>query len=159
MTKEPFDFAQIDSSSAIQKAVNSINEKKTGCTDEYGISSFVYEEKRPFNREKFADFVNNRYPRELIRAKGYIWFSDADADILLFEQAGRNSSVMEVSYWIDALVEEQKQAYLEENPEVKENWDDEFGDRENQIVFIGKGYNQAEIKAALESCLDEKAIA
>jgi len=159
MTKEPFDFAQIDSSSAIQKAVNSINEKKTGCTDEYGISSFVYEEKRPFNREKFADFVNNRYPRELIRAKGYIWFSDADADIQLFEQAGRNSSVMEVSYWIDALVEEQKQAYLEENPEVKENWDDEFGDRENQIVFIGKGYNQAEIKAALESCLDEKAIA
>ncbi len=159
MTKEPFDFAQIDSSSAIQKAVNSINEKKTGCTDEYGISSFVYEEKRPFNREKFADFVNNRYPWELIRAKGYIWFSDADADIQLFEQAGRNSSVMEVSYWIDALVEEQKQAYLEENPEVKENWDDEFGDRENQIVFIGKGYNQAEIKAALESCLDEKAIA
>ncbi|MCR4713017.1 MAG: GTP-binding protein [Treponemataceae bacterium] len=159
MTKEPFDFAQIDSSSAIQKAVNSINEKKTGCTDEYGISSFVYEEKRPFNREKFADFVNNRYPRELIRAKGYIWFSDADADIQLFEQAGRNSSVMEVSYWIDALVEEQKQAYLEENPEVKENWDEEFGDRENQIVFIGKGYNQAEIKAALESCLDEKAIA
>ncbi len=159
MTKQPFDFAQIDSSSAIQKAVNSINEKKTGCTDEYGISSFVYEEKRPFNREKFADFVNNRYPRELIRAKGYIWFSDADADIQLFEQAGRNSSVMEVSYWIDALVEEQKQAYLEENPEVKENWDDEFGDRENQIVFIGKGYNQAEIKAALESCLDEKAIA
>ena len=159
MTKEPFDFAQIDSSSAIQKAVNSINEKKTGCTDEYGISSVVYEEKRPFNREKFADFVNNRYPRELIRAKGYIWFSDADADIQLFEQAGRNSSVMEVSYWIDALVEEQKQAYLEENPEVKENWDDEFGDRENQIVFIGKGYNQAEIKAALESCLDEKAIA
>ncbi len=159
MTKEPFDFAQIDSSSAIQKAVNSINEKKTGCTDEYGISSFVYEEKRPFNREKFADFVNNRYPRELIRAKGYIWFSDADADIQLFEQAGRNSSVMEVSYWIDALVEEQKQAYLEENPEVKESWDEEFGDRENQIVFIGKGYNQAEIKAALESCLDEKAIA
>lgn len=159
VTKEPFDFAQIDSSSAIQKAVNSLNEKRTGCTDEYGISSFVYEEKRPFNREKFADFVNNRYPRELIRAKGYIWFSDADADIQLFEQAGRNSSVMEVSYWIDALVEEQKQAYLEENPEVKDNWDEEFGDRENQIVFIGKGYNQAEIKAALESCLDEKAIA
>ncbi len=159
MTKEPFDFAQIDSSSAIQKAVNSLNEKKTGCTDEYGISSFVFEEKRPFNREKFADFVNNRYPRELIRAKGYIWFSDADADIQLFEQAGRNSSVMEVSYWIDALVEEQKQAYLEENPDVKENWDEEFGDRENQIVFIGKGYNQEAIKAALESCLDEKAIA
>ena len=157
-TKEPFNFEQIDSSSAIQKAINSLNQKQ-GCTDEYGISSFVYEEKRPFNREKFADFVNNNYPKELIRAKGYIWFSDADADVQLFEQAGRNSSVMEVSYWIDALVEEQKKAFLEENPDVKENWDEEFGDRENQIVFIGKGYNQEEIKAALESCLDEKAIA
>ena len=157
-TKEPFNFEQIDSSSAIQKAINSLNQKQ-GCTDEYGISSFVYEEKRPFNREKFADFVNNRYPRELIRAKGYIWFSDADADVQLFEQAGRNSSVMEVSYWIDALVEEQKQAFLEQNPDVKESWDEEFGDRENQIVFIGKGYNQEEIKKALESCLDERAIA
>ena len=161
-TKEPFNFEQIDSSSAIQKAINSLNEPnraQQGCTGEYGISSFVYEEKRPFNREKFADFVNNRYPKELIRAKGYIWFSDADADVQLFEQAGRNSSVMEVSYWIDALVEEQKKAFLEQNPDVKENWDEEFGDRENQIVFIGKGYNQDEIKKALESCLDEKAIA
>ena len=157
-TKELFNFEQIDSSSAIQKAINSLNQKQ-GCTDEYGISSFVYEEKRPFNREKFADFVNNNYPKELIRAKGYIWFSDADADVQLFEQAGRNSSVMEVSYWIDALVEEQKKAFLEQNPDVKENWDEEFGDRENQIVFIGKGYNQEEIKKALENCLDEKAIA
>ncbi|MCR4627769.1 MAG: GTP-binding protein [Treponema sp.] len=156
-TKEPFNFEQIDSSSAIQKAINSLNQKQ-GCTDEYGISSFVYEEKRPFNREKFADFVNNNYPKELIRAKGYIWFSDADADVQLFEQAGRNSSVMEVSYWIDALVEEQKNAFLEENPDVKEAWDEEFGDRENQIVFIGKGYNQEEIKKALESCLDEKCL-
>jgi G3E family GTPase len=161
-TKKPFNFEQIDSSSAIQKAINSLNEPKRakkGCTDEYGISSFVFEEKRPFNRERFADFVNNNYPKELIRAKGYIWFSDADSDVQLFEQAGRNSSVMEVSYWIDALVEEQKQAFLEQNPDVKENWDEEFGDRENQIVFIGKGYNQAAIKAALESCLDDKAIA
>ena len=161
-TKEPFNFEQIDSSSAIQKAINSLNEPdraQQGCTGEYGISSFVYEEKRPFNREKFENFVNNNYPKELIRAKGYIWFSDADADVQLFEQAGRNSSVMEVSYWIDALVEEQKKAFLDQNPDVKENWDEEFGDRENQIVFIGKGYNQEEIKKALESCLDEKAIA
>ena len=161
-TKEPFNFEQIDSSSAIQKAINSLNEPdraQQGCTGEYGISSFVYEEKRPFNREKFENFVNNNYPKELIRAKGYIWFSDADADVQLFEQAGRNSSVMEVSYWIDALVEEQKKAFLEQNPDVKEAWDEEFGDRENQIVFIGKGYNQEEIKKALENCLDEKAIA
>ena len=158
MTAEPFDFEQIDSSSAIQKAINSLNGTK-GCTDEYGITSFVYEERRPFNREKFLNFVNENYPKSLIRAKGYIWFSDADQDVQLFEQAGRNSSVMEVSYWVDALVDEQKNEILANNPDMKENWDEEFGDRENQIVFIGKGYDQAEIKAALEKCLDEKAIA
>ncbi|MBQ7537791.1 MAG: GTP-binding protein [Treponema sp.] len=157
-TREPFDFEQIDSSSAIQKAINSLNGTK-GCTDEYGITSFVYEEKRPFNRERFTAFVNEKYPKSLIRAKGYIWFSDADQDEQLFEQAGRNSSVMEVSYWVDALVDEQKNEILANNPDMKENWDPEFGDRENQIVFIGKGYDQEEIKRELEKCLDDKAIA
>lgn len=162
MTTEPFNFEQIDSSSAIQKAINSLSEPDRatqGCTGEYGISSFVFEEKRPFNRERFTDFVNNRYPKELIRAKGYIWFSDADQDVQLFEQAGRNSSVMPVSYWIDALVEEQKQEYLEQNPDVKESWDEEFGDRENQIVIIGKGYDKEAVRSELVKCLDEKAIA
>ena len=161
-TTEPFNYEQIDSSSAIQKAINSLNEPNRatqGCTGEYGISSFVFEEKRPFNRERFMNFVNNNYPKELIRAKGYIWFSDADANVQLFEQAGRNSSVMTVAYWIDALEEKQKQEYLEYNPDVKEAWDDEFGDRVNQLVIIGKDYNQKEIRAALESCLDERAIA
>ncbi len=158
LTNEPFDFNQIDSSSAIQKAINSLDGTK-GCTDEYGITSFVFEEKRPFNRERFLNFVNESYPESLIRAKGYIWFSDANQDVQLFEQAGRNSSIMEVSYWVDALVDEQKNEILANNPEMKESWDEEFGDRENQIVFIGKGYDQAEIKAALEKCLDERAIA
>ena len=161
-TTEPFNYEQIDSSSAIQKAINSLNEPnraQQGCTGEYGISSFVFEEKRPFNRERFMNFVNNNYPKELIRAKGYIWFSDADANVQLFEQAGRNSSVMTVAYWIDALEEKQKQEYLEYNPDVKEAWDEEFGDRVNQLVIIGKGYDKEAITAALKSCLDEKAIA
>lgn len=161
-TTEPFNYEQIDSSSAIQKAINSLNEPNRateGCTGEYGISSFVFEEKRPFNRERFMNFVNNNYPKELIRAKGYIWFSDADANVQLFEQAGRNSSVMTVAYWIDALEEKQKQEYLEYNPDVKEAWDEEFGDRVNQLVIIGKGYNKEAIEAELKKCLDEKAIA
>ena len=162
LTDQPFNFEQIDSSSAIQKAINSLNEPdraRQGCTGEYGISSFVFEEKRPFNLERFMNFVNNHYPKELIRAKGYIWFSDADANVQLFEQAGRNSSVMTVAYWIDALEEKQKQEYLEYNPDVKESWDKEFGDRVNQLVFIGKGYNQSQIKKELETCLDNRATA
>ena len=54
---------------------------------------------------------------------------------------------------------DQKQEYLDYNPDVKEAWDEEFGDRVNQLVIIGKGYNQKAIREALESCLDQKAIA
>jgi G3E family GTPase len=162
MTTKPFNYDQIDSSSAIQKATASLlqpGRKLSGCTDEYGISSFVFETRRPFNRDRFMDFVNKRYPSQLIRSKGYIWFSDASRDVQLFEQAGRNSSVMPVSYWIDSLREDVKQMYLADNPEVKENWDSRFGDRENQVVFIGKGYNKNEIIVELEKCRDERAIA
>lgn len=113
----------------------------------------------PFNRERFMNFVNTNYTIKLTLAKGYIWFSDADANVQLFEQAGRNSSVMTVAYWINALEEKHKQEYLEYNPDVKEAWDEEFGDRVNQLVIIGKGYNKEAITAALRSYLDEKAIA
>ena len=157
MTTERFNYGQIESSSAIQKATASLlqtGRRRDSCVDEYGISSFVFETRQPFNRTRFMDFVNNRYPSELIRSKGYIWFSDASRDVQLFEQAGRNSSVMPVSYWIDALREDQKQAYLDENPEVRENWDSRYGDRENQVVFIGKGYNKDSIRTELEKCLD-----
>ena len=157
LTKKPFNYSQIESSSAIQKATASLlqsGRRRDSCVDEYGISSFVFETRQPFNRTRFMDFVNNRYPAELIRSKGYIWFSDASRDVQLFEQAGRNSSVMPVSFWIDALREDQKQAYLAENPEVRENWDSRYGDRENQVVFIGKGYNKDTIRMELEKCLD-----
>ena len=162
MTKKPFNYGQIDSSSAIQKAMESLKKpsrSSSGCVDEYGISSFVFEARKPFNRERFMEFVNNRYPTQLIRSKGYIWFSDCSRDVQLFEQAGRNSSVMPVSYWIDALQEDVKQSYIASNPELKENWDSRFGDRENQVVFIGRGYNKDEIMLELEKCLDERAIA
>lgn len=157
LTTKPFNYGQIESSSAIQKATASLLQSghpRDSCVDEYGISSFVFETRQPFNRTRFMDFVNNRYPAELIRSKGYIWFSDASRDVQLFEQAGRNSSVMPVSYWIDALREDQKQAYLADNPEVRENWDSRYGDRENQVVFIGKGYNKESIRTELEKCLD-----
>lgn len=162
MKKKPFNYGQIDSSSAIQKAMESLknpSRSSSGCVDEYGISSFVFEARKPFNRERFMEFVNNRYPTQLIRSKGYIWFSDCSRDVQLFEQAGRNSSVMPVSYWIDALQEDVKQSYIASNPELKENWDSRFGDRENQVVFIGRGYNKDEIMLELEKCLDEWAIA
>ena len=88
MHGEEFNYDEVLDSSAIQRALEANNpEEATACVDEYGISSFAFEERRPFNREKFRQLLNT-YPKELIRTKGYIWFSDDDEHIQLFEQAG-----------------------------------------------------------------------
>ena len=89
----------------------------------------------------------------MIRAKGYIWFKERPQDVLLFEQAGRNSSVMAVAYWVAALDKKTQKECLENDEELKASWDAEYGDRINQIVFIGKNYNKAKIISRLEECL------
>ena len=89
----------------------------------------------------------------MIRAKGYIWFKSRPEDVLLFEQAGRNSSVMAIAYWVAALDENTRKECLENDEELRNNWDPEYGDRINQIVFIGKNYDKKKIISRLEQCL------
>lgn len=150
---QKFNYEMVDSSSAIQKAINSLTDSNRGFTDEYGISSFSYEHKRPFDQKKFMKFINEDFPKELIRAKGYIWFKDRPEDVLLFEQAGRNSSVMAVAYWVAALDQATQKECLEDDEELRNSWDKEYGDRINQIVFIGKNYDKSKILSRLEQCL------
>lgn len=153
VSTQKFDYDMVDSSSAIQKAINSLSDSQRGFTDEYGISSFSYEYRRPFDEKKFMHFISQEYPEELIRTKGYVWFKDRPADVLLFEQAGRNASVMAVSYWVAALDEETRKECLADDEELRKNWDAEYGDRLNQIVFIGKNYEKQKIISRLEQCL------
>jgi G3E family GTPase len=149
-----FDYDSVDSSSAIQKAYNSLTDTDRTCTDEYGISSFVFEERAPFNRGKFLAFLHDDYPEELIRAKGCLWFSDADKDMQLFEQAGRNCSVSEISCWVASLDEDDRWNVLENNPDIREKWDEKYGDRMNQLVFIGRKYDEEKIRSRLTACLE-----
>jgi G3E family GTPase len=149
-----FNYDSVDSSSAIQKAYDSLTNRERTCTDEYGISSFVFEQRAPFNREKFLAFLHDDYPESLIRAKGYMWFSDSDRDMQLFEQAGRNCSVSEISCWVASLDKEEQQNVLENNPDIRETWDGQYGDRMNQLVFIGKEYDEKKIRSQLTACLE-----
>lgn len=153
VSDQKFNYEMVDSSSAIQKAINSLNDTNRGFSDEYGISSFSYEIKPPFDEEKFMNFLNEDFPKELIRAKGYIWFKERPQDVLLFEQAGRNFSVMAVAYWVAALDEKNQKEYLANDEELRSAWDKEYGDRINQIVFIGKNYDKDAIIDRLEECL------
>lgn len=154
ITGNKFDYEKVRTSSSFQKALDREN-NGVDFKDEYGINSFVYEEKRPFDYNKLMSFIENDYPEELIRAKGYIWFNDDDIHVHLFEQAGRNSSVTEVSNWVAAFPEKEQKDVFKNYPEVLEKWDDKYGDRLNQIVFIGKNYDKDYIVNSLSKCLAE----
>ena len=154
LAQEDFDYEKVLDSGCIQRALNECEpEDEKACVDEYGISSFVFEERRPFNRGAFNKLVEN-YPNTLIRSKGYIWFSDDDKHIQLFEQAGRNASITELSEWMVAWTDEELERVRNDFPDAFEDWDDEYGDRINQIVFIGKGYEKADIEALVTGCLE-----
>ena len=118
---------------------------------EVNLDAIAY--KRPFDVDKFYEFMENEYPEEIIRAKGYIWFSNDDIHVQLFEQAGRNATVSEVSNWVSSFSEEEMQEVLTAYPDIKEDWDEAYGDRLNQIVFIGRDYDRDKIKQALDDCL------
>lgn len=152
-----FDFEKIMQSSRIQEQLS--RGKQEEIQDEHGITSFLYEEKKPFDYDKFMAFLENDYPEEIIRAKGYVWFYDDDIHVQLFEQEGRNASVTIVSNWLAAFGEKEREREIRENPEILEDWDEKYGDRLNQIVFIGKNLDRDQIISRLQICLHEKSLA
>ena len=155
LDRKDFDFEEVEAYSAVQRALNNCeHDDEKACVDEYGISSFVFEERKPFNREAFNRFVDD-YPDVLIRTKGYIWFSDDWKHVQLFEQAGRNASVTELSEWVSAWTEDELDQLVNDYPDIKDDWDDTYGDRLNQVVFIGKGYEKAEIVKQLYDCIEK----
>ena len=157
LNRADFDYDEVEGYSSVQKALNNCeHDDENACVDEYGISSFVFEEQRPFNREAFNNLVEE-YPNALIRSKGYIWFSDDWKHVQLFEQAGRNASITELSEWVCSWPEEELIPLLEDFPDLKEDWDEKYGDRCNQVVFIGKGYEKAEIVKLLYDCIEKDA--
>ena len=146
-----FDYDKVMRSSRVQEQL--LKGTKDEIHDEHGISSFVYEEKKPFDYDKFMSFLENDYPENIIRAKGYIWFRDDDVHVQLFEQAGRNASVTIVSNWLAAFGENERKSELQKHPEIMEDWDEQYGDRINQVVFIGKNLNKEQIITRLQECI------
>ncbi len=150
-----FDYQTAMNSSIIQKVL-ARNEAGETCDDEYGITSFVFEEKRPFDRDRFMKFLSEDFPETIIRSKGYIWFADDPIHVQLVESAGRNAAVTEMSNWVAAFDEKDKEEVFQYYPEVKEAWDETYGDRMNQVVFIGRDYDKGKIREILSSCIADQ---
>jgi G3E family GTPase len=121
-------------------------------TEEYGISSFVYERKRPFHPERLMAWMED-WPAEIVRAKGTVWLASRDDMAQSFSQAGPSIQFGPAGYWVAALPEEEKQQTLLDDPEILVDWDPQYGDRVNKIVFIGIDMNRQQIIESLDACL------
>ncbi|MCM1037303.1 MAG: GTP-binding protein [Bacteroides sp.] len=124
-----------------------------GEAEEYGISTWVYFRRRPFDFEKFDRFVATAWPRSVIRAKGVLYFSHHRDMSVLFEQAGSQKKLTEAGLWYATAPADQLAAMMARDPALRRDWDEEYGDRMDKIVFIGRDMDREAITAALDACL------
>ena len=121
---------------------------------EYGFSSFVYERRKPFDLDKFAEFAG-AWPDSIIRTKGMVWVSEQPDVCYLLEQAGTQRSFIDNGSFVASLPEDEQKLVLEENPGILTRWDEECGDRQILLVFIGRNMDREDIEAQLDACLIE----
>lgn len=124
-----------------------------GEVEEYGIGTFVYYRRDPFDRKKLEEFLNNKFPKSVIRSKGIVWFSDENEASYVLEQAGKQIQASDAGLWVATAPEEEKQQIIRESPEILEDWDEKYGDRMVKLVFIGRNMDKEQIIKDLDSCL------
>ena len=121
--------------------------------DEYGIGSFVYFRRRPFNRAKLEDYAGV-WPRNIIRSKGVVWFSDEEETAYVFETAGRQIQAGASGRWLATLPKKERDEVLAEEPKVRAEWDEKVGDRMIKLCIIGQKLDRQKISAELDAMLD-----
>ncbi len=124
-----------------------------GEAEEYGIGTFVYYARKPFDITLFDDFLARRWPKNIIRAKGLCWFVDQPQLCYIFEQAGRQVKLQNAGQWYATMPEEELRQFRIDNPGVNRDWDDQYGDRMQKLVFIGQKLDKEAITKELDSCL------
>ncbi|MBV7504888.1 GTP-binding protein [Bacillus sp. sid0103] len=132
--------------------IKELTEEHTPETEEYGISSFVYRRRRPFHPERWMQWLDD-WPVEVVRAKGFFWLPTRNDMTGLLSQAGPSIMLQGAGEWLAAYPEHERKQILMEEPELLENWDEEFGDRLTELVLIGVDMNRDEIEASLDRCL------
>ena len=125
-----------------------------GEAEEYGISTFVYFARRPFNLGLFDEFVATQWPKNVIRAKGMCYFSDEYDMCYLFEQAGQQFGLKKAGEWFATMPAEELERMKANDPQLRHDWDEQYGDRMQKLVFIGQHMDKAAITQALDRCLE-----
>ena len=126
-----------------------------GEAEEYGIGTFVYYRRPAFDINKFDNFISRHWPSAVIRAKGICYFTDNRDMSYMFEQAGRQKQLREAGQWYATAPIEDLIQLMRQDPGFIRDWDEQYGDRMQKIVFIGKDMDVQKIKDDLDNCLEE----
>ena len=121
--------------------------------DEYGISTFVYYRRRPFDLNRFDEFVARHWDKGIIRCKGMCYFNDEYDMCYLFEQAGKQFNLKQAGTFYATMLKEELMQMMARDPMLQRDWDEQYGDRMQKLVFIGQHLNRHAIEEALDECL------
>lgn len=149
-----FDFEEAQNSAGWQKELEA--ESHAPETEEYGISSFVFREKRPFHPDRFWNYLNQNYPNGIIRAKGLFWLASRPNEALNFSQAGGSSRLERAGVWWCSMPFSERMRYasfIHNRNLIEDRWSRQWGDRMNELVFIGQDIDKEKMIADLENCL------
>ena len=124
-----------------------------GEAEEYGIGTYVYYARRPFSLGLFDEFVARKWPKGIIRAKGICWFKDEQDICYVFEQAGKQVSLRNAGQWYATMPKAELEDFMQQNPGLRRDWDDQYGDRMQKLVFIGQHLDKELIARELDFCL------
>ena len=147
-----FDFDKASLSAGWIRGIESTPSEEA---EEYGISTFVYYRRPAFDINKFDYFVGKKWPKSVIRAKGICYFGDEPDMSYLFEQAGSQKTLKQAGQWYATAPEEDLEQLRQSDPGFMRDWDDEYGDRMQKIVFIGQDMDKEAIIRDLDDCLQD----
>lgn len=149
-----FNFEEAEQSAGWIEELN--KDGHTPETEEYGISSFVFRNKKPFHAERFWAYVQHKFPNTVIRSKGLFWISSRPEQAMSWGQAGGSLRADSAGVWWSSMPYERRIRYvsfIENQQLIESDWDASFGDRKNELVFIGQDMDEEKIKSDLEACL------
>lgn len=131
-----------------------LENEEEGEAEEYGIGTFVYCRRRPMNLGMFDEFVARHWPKGVIRAKGMVYFGEEYDTCYLFEQAGKQIKMTNAGRWFATMPKEELMQMMARDAHLRADWDEQYGDRMQKLVFIGQNLDKVAIAAELDKCLE-----
>ena len=155
-----FDFDKVATSATWIKEVEGAivghhhhHDHEGGEVEEYGIGTYVYYRREPFNMARFDEFVARKLPKNVIRVKGICYFKNEMDNCYIFEQAGKQVQLRDAGMWFATMPANELAIMMDREPTLRRDWDDTYGDRMQKLVFIGQHLDKEALKQDLDACL------